>query len=82
MLGFWDLLYSKKLSAMHGEEGRPVSTDDASYWDLSTTRDGFLYGTMIAFQAGALGVEDPEMADFYHRLMFAFAIAHTFSGPT
>ena len=61
---------------MHREFG-DVTTDDASNWDLSTTRDGLMLGSMLGFQAGAAGITDEDGVNFYHRLMFAFTCAHT-----
>ena len=65
-----------KITALRKGRGL-VSTDDASNWDLSTTRDGFLFGAMIAFRSAAGGIQDPDKANAFHRLMYSFTLAHT-----
>ena len=68
-------------SALH-QNDKPVATDDASNWDLSTMRDGFMLGAMLDYQSRAAGVESEEVADFHHWLMLLLHLLtrHTHTG--
>ena len=70
-----DNLFNKICALCKGRGS--VSTDDASNWDLSTTRDGFVFGAMIAFRSAAGGIQDTDKANAFHRLMYSFTLAHT-----
>ena len=54
-----------------------MTTDDASNWDLSASRDGFVFGSMIVYRAAAGGLEDEPLAEAFQRLTFSYVIAHT-----
>ena len=51
-----------------------VMTDDASIWDLSTSRDWFMLGGMILFHAMVGGISEQGSIDVNHRLILC---AHT-----
>ena len=59
----------EKLEALHTRSFGNATTDDASNWDLSTTRDGFVLGSMLAFQAAVAGAECDCVANFFHRVL-------------
>ena len=53
-----------RLMALHREDGSgEVVTDDASNWDLSTSRDGFMFATMALFRALIGGAGDSNLMD-------------------
>ena len=68
-----------RLMAMqHADGGGHVTTDDASNWDLSTARDGFMLGGgMMLFQAMMGGTSHQPLVDVLHTLAFGFLCAHT-----
>ena len=64
-----------RLMSLHRRDGSgEVTTDDASNWDVSTTRDGFMFAGMSLFPSLVNGSAVP---DVIHRLLFGFLSAHT-----
>ena len=64
-----------RLMALHAKDGSgEVTTDDASNWDISTSRDGFMLAGMALFPALVSGA---TCRDVNHRLLFAFLCSHT-----
>ena len=67
----------EKIMALHGPRGGEVTTDDASNWDLSASRDGFILGSMIGYRAAAGTLESEETATAFQRLMYSYVNTHT-----
>ena len=67
-----------RLIAMHRVDGtgQVSSTDDASNWDLSTSRNGFMLGGIILFHAIVGGLTDDNLVDVTHRSLFGFLCVH------
>ena len=67
-----------RLMRLHYSDGSgKVTTDDASNWDVSTTRDGFMLAGMALFPAMVSGSPTPEVIQ---KLMFGFMCAHNTRG--
>ena len=53
-----------RLMSLHRADGSgEVTTDDASNWDISTSRDGFMFAAMALFPALVGGAGDHDMMD-------------------